>query len=215
MPVRLEVEVRFGPSKAHSFHIGCRPPTPTDLLERAVAAARERRYSGARRGRDARLALESADRSTTRLAENQMELIEQVCATNPRTVVVLNARARGGHAVDGARGGGDVHVVPRAGVRASAGRGTQRRSRTRWATARHLCSERGRLRSIRPHTRQPRSGLRIRASHRLPTLPERRHSTAVCLRPRTRIRRFAIEDLAAERTSDSGARVAVTVRNTF
>jgi len=41
-------------------------------------------------------ALESADRSTTRLADNQVQLIERVTAANPRTVVVLNAA----HAVD-------------------------------------------------------------------------------------------------------------------
>ena len=41
-------------------------------------------------------ALESADRSTTRLADNQVRLIEEVCSVNPRTVVVLNAA----HAVD-------------------------------------------------------------------------------------------------------------------
>ena len=41
-------------------------------------------------------ALESADRSTPRLADSQVKLIEQVCAANPRTVVVVNAA----HAVD-------------------------------------------------------------------------------------------------------------------
>ena len=94
--VRLDVEVSFGPSKAHSFHIGCRPPTPSDLLERAVAAARAASAVVLVVGETQDSALESADRTTTRLAENQVELIEQVCAANPRTVVVLNAA----HAVD-------------------------------------------------------------------------------------------------------------------
>jgi beta-glucosidase len=41
-------------------------------------------------------AVESADRSTTRLVDAQVELIERVCAANARTVVVVNAA----HSVD-------------------------------------------------------------------------------------------------------------------
>ena len=96
VPVRMEVEVRFGPSKAHSFHIGCRPPAPSDLLERAVTAARSAHAVVLVVGETQDSALESADRSTTRLADNQVRLIEEVCSVNPRTVVVLNAA----HAVD-------------------------------------------------------------------------------------------------------------------
>jgi beta-glucosidase len=96
VPVRLDVEVAFGPSKAHSFHIGCRPPTPPDLLERAVAAAKTADAVVLVVGETQDSALESADRSTTRLADNQIQLIEQVCAANSRTVVVVNAA----HAVD-------------------------------------------------------------------------------------------------------------------
>jgi beta-glucosidase len=95
-PVHLDVEVTFGPSKAHSFHIGCRPPTPIDLAERAVRAARQADAVVLVVGEMQDSALESADRTTTRLAVNQVQMIEQVCAANPRTVVVLNAA----HAVD-------------------------------------------------------------------------------------------------------------------
>ena len=96
IPVRLEVEIAFGPSKAHSFHIGCRPPVPGDLAARAVAAAAAADAVVLIVGETQDSALESADRTTTRLADDQVELIESVCAANPATVVVVNAA----HAVD-------------------------------------------------------------------------------------------------------------------
>lgn len=96
VPVRVDIEVAFGPSKAHSFHVGCRPPTPLDLAERAVKAAQAADVVVLVVGETQDSALESADRSTTRLADDQVQLIEQVCAANPRTVVVVNAA----HAVD-------------------------------------------------------------------------------------------------------------------
>jgi beta-glucosidase len=96
VPVRLDVEIAFGPSKAHSFHIGCRPPIPGDLEERAVAAADKADVVVLVIGETQDSALESADRTTTRLADNQVRLIERVCAANPSTVVVVNAA----HAVD-------------------------------------------------------------------------------------------------------------------
>jgi beta-glucosidase len=96
VPVRVELNVRFGPARAHSLHFGCRPPTPPDLLDRAVAAAAGAHAVVLIVGESQDSALESADRSTTHLPADQEQLIERVCAANPRTVVVLNAA----HAVD-------------------------------------------------------------------------------------------------------------------
>jgi beta-glucosidase len=96
VPVRVDIDVPFGPARAHSLHFGCRPPIPPDLLERAVAAARQSDAVVLVVGESQDSALESADRATTHLAAEQELLIQRVCAANPRTIVVLNAA----HAVD-------------------------------------------------------------------------------------------------------------------
>ena len=96
VPAHVEIVVTFGPARAHSLHFGCRPPIPADLLSRAVAAASEADAVVLVVGESQDSALESADRSTTHLPAAQEELIRRVCASNPRTVVVLNAA----HAVD-------------------------------------------------------------------------------------------------------------------
>ena len=98
LPVRVEINVSFGPARAHSLHFGCRPPTPPDLLERAVAAAAGADAVVLVVGESQDSALESADRHTTHLPADQEVLIERVCQANPRTLVVLNAA----HAVDAA-----------------------------------------------------------------------------------------------------------------
>jgi beta-glucosidase len=95
-PVEVEILVTFGPARAHSLHFGCRPPTPPDLLERAVSAAHSADDVVLVVGESQDSALESADRKTTHLTADQEQLIEQVCAANPRTVVVLNTA----HATD-------------------------------------------------------------------------------------------------------------------
>ncbi len=94
--VRVQIEVAFGPARAHSVHFGIRPPTPADLLERAVAAARNADAVVLVVGESQDSALESADRGTTHLTLEQERLVEQVCAVNPRAVVVLNTA----HATD-------------------------------------------------------------------------------------------------------------------
>jgi beta-glucosidase len=95
-PVDVRILVTFGPARAHSLHFGCRPPTPPDLLERAVAAASVADDVVLVVGESQDSALESADRQTTHLAADQEQLIVRVCAANPRTVVVLNTA----HATD-------------------------------------------------------------------------------------------------------------------
>ncbi|MBV8577602.1 MAG: glycoside hydrolase family 3 C-terminal domain-containing protein, partial [Acetobacteraceae bacterium] len=96
VPVQVDLRVTFGPARAHSLHFGCRPPSPPDLLERAVAAAKAADAVALVVGENQDSALESADRTSTRLPPEQERLIEQVCAANPRTMVILNAA----HATD-------------------------------------------------------------------------------------------------------------------
>lgn len=95
-PVAVELEMTFGPSRAHSLHFGVLPPQPADLLERAVAAAASADVAILLVGETQDTSVESADRSTTRLADAQIELIERVCAANAKTIVVVNAA----HSVD-------------------------------------------------------------------------------------------------------------------
>ena len=214
VPVRLDAEVRFGPSKAHSFHIGCRPPTPTDLLERAVAAAQQADTVVLVVGETQDSALESADRSTTRLPDNQIELIEQVCASNPRTVVVVNAA----HAVD----------MPWA-KRAAAVMCT-------WFPGQEFGPALAAVLSgdLEPGGRLPVTFARDEADYEVFDLTPVNHDLAYESEPTIGYRHFlkdgitprfgfghglgyasfAIEDLQVERTSASGARVSVTVRNT-
>jgi beta-glucosidase len=89
--VRLEIDMHFGPSRAHSLHFGCLPPVPEDLMGRAVRAAAEADLVFLIIGETQDTSVESADRTTTRLPGGQEELIERVCAANPNTVAILNA----------------------------------------------------------------------------------------------------------------------------
>jgi len=91
VPVTLELEMRFGPSRAHSLHFGCQPPVRGDLLERAVAAAQEAGAVFLIAGETQDTSVESADRTTTKLPGRQDELIRRVCLANPNTVVIVNA----------------------------------------------------------------------------------------------------------------------------
>jgi beta-glucosidase len=214
VPVRLDVEVRFGPSKAHSFHVGCRPPTPADLLERAVAAAQTAGTVVLVVGETQDSALESADRSTTRLADNQLELIEQVCAANPRTVVVVNAA----HAVD-------MPWAERAGAVMST-----------WFPGQEFASALAAVLGgdLEPGGRVPVTFAQKEADYEVFDLTPVNHDLAYESEPTIGYRHFlkegitprfgfghglgyasfAMDDLEVERTSESGARVAVTVRNT-
>jgi beta-glucosidase len=214
VPVRLDVEVAFGPSKAHSFHIGCRPPTPSDLLERAVRAAESADAVVLVVGETQDSALESADRSTTRLVDNQVQLIEQVTAANPRTVVVLNAA----HAVD----------MPWAG-RASAVLCT-------WFPGQEYGSALAAVLSgdLEPGGRLPVTFARAEADYKVFDLTPvnhdlvyesestigYRHFDVSGTTPRYAFGHglgyatFSFEDLQLQRTPGVGARIAVTVRNT-
>ncbi|MEB3440337.1 glycoside hydrolase family 3 C-terminal domain-containing protein [Pseudomonas sp. A2] len=88
--VALEFSMNLGRSLAHGLWFGCRPPVQADLLERAVALAREVDSVVLMVGETADAGLESVDRDTTELSAAQQSLIRAVCEVNPRTVVVLN-----------------------------------------------------------------------------------------------------------------------------
>ena len=94
--LQVEIAMKFGPARAHSLHFGIRPPAPSNLLERAIAAAQSADAVVLVVGESQDSALESADRTTTHLTPQQEQLVERICAANPRSVVVLNAA----HATD-------------------------------------------------------------------------------------------------------------------
>ncbi len=71
--------------------VGCLPPVPDDMLERAVAAAAAADAAVLIVGLNAEWETEGVDRASLGLPGSQDELIEKVAAANSRTVVVLNA----------------------------------------------------------------------------------------------------------------------------
>lgn len=94
--VQLEYVMTFQPARAQGLWYGAQPPEVPDLLARAEELAARAEQVVLVVGETADSGVESRDRTTTRLPEAQLELIERVCAANPRTVVVVNAA----HAVD-------------------------------------------------------------------------------------------------------------------
>ncbi|MGW4021970.1 glycoside hydrolase family 3 protein [Streptomyces sp. NPDC005009] len=90
--VRVDFEMRFtGGGRAQGMQFGGRPAVPADLAERAVRAARAADTAIVFAGVTQDSSLESQDRSALTLPAVQTDLIERVCAANPRTVVVVNA----------------------------------------------------------------------------------------------------------------------------
>lgn len=90
--VRIDFEMSFtGGGRAQGMQFGGHAAVPTDLAERAVHAAREADTAIVFAGVSQDSSLESQDRDSLALPAAQTKLIEQVCAANPRTVVVVNA----------------------------------------------------------------------------------------------------------------------------
>jgi beta-glucosidase len=96
VPVRLDFEMRFEPARAQGIWFGGKAPELSGHLERAVQAAASADLVVLVVGETSESGVESRDRTTTKLPENQVELIRSVCAANRDTVVVINAA----HAVD-------------------------------------------------------------------------------------------------------------------
>jgi beta-glucosidase len=90
-PHQLEVEfVPAGPSMG-GLAIGCTPPAPDDLLERAVALAARADVVVCVVGTDGDWETEGADRDSMELPPPQDELVRSVAAVHGRTVVAVNA----------------------------------------------------------------------------------------------------------------------------
>ncbi|HYL53783.1 MAG TPA: glycoside hydrolase family 3 C-terminal domain-containing protein, partial [Acidimicrobiia bacterium] len=92
MGERHELEVQFvPPGGLGGLEIGCRPPAPPDLMERAVALARRADAVVCVVGTDNDWETEGHDRASMALPPPQDDLVRAVAAANARTVVVLNA----------------------------------------------------------------------------------------------------------------------------
>ncbi len=93
-PYDVRIELQSPASKGPAAAVvGARAVPPSDLLERAVAAARRSEAAVVVVGTDATVESEGYDRSTLELPGRQGELVAEVCAANPQTVVVVNAGA--------------------------------------------------------------------------------------------------------------------------
>jgi beta-glucosidase len=95
--VMVTVEFRYAGARVQGLWYGIRSPdSPEAMLTRAVEAARQADAVFLIVGETSDSSVESKDRPDTKLAPEQLRLIELVCAANPRTAVVVNV----GHAFD-------------------------------------------------------------------------------------------------------------------
>lgn len=96
-PVLVQIDFHYDGARVHGLWYGVRgPDSPQAMLERAVEAARAADTVILMVGETSDSSVESKDRPDTRLPEEQIRLIEAVCAANPRTAIVVNV----GHAFD-------------------------------------------------------------------------------------------------------------------
>jgi beta-glucosidase len=91
--LRLELGPPREGSAFHGTEVRVAPPPRDDLLERAVAAATAADVAVVVVGLDDEWETEGRDRADLSLPGGQAELVEQVAAVNPRTVVIVNAGA--------------------------------------------------------------------------------------------------------------------------
>ena len=86
------LEVEFVPPRGlGGLEIGCRPPAPPDLMDRAVALARRADVVICVVGTDNDWETEGNDRESMALPPPQDELVRAVAGVNPDTIVVINA----------------------------------------------------------------------------------------------------------------------------
>ncbi|HSP04356.1 MAG TPA: glycoside hydrolase family 3 C-terminal domain-containing protein [Acidimicrobiales bacterium] len=88
VPIRITTTGRGGYA---AIRLGVRAPEPPDMLERAVAAARDADVAVVVVGTNDEWETEGEDRTSIALPGDQDELIRRVAEANPRTVVVVNA----------------------------------------------------------------------------------------------------------------------------
>jgi beta-glucosidase len=89
-PHTLEVEFVPGGPSLGGLSIGCAPPAPDDLLDRAVALAARADVAVCVVGTDLDWESEGGDREYMALPPPQDDLVRAIGAANPRTVVILN-----------------------------------------------------------------------------------------------------------------------------
>jgi beta-glucosidase len=95
--VDVVAELRYTAARCQGLWYGMRGPDSNDaMMARAVAAARAADAVVLVVGETSDASVESKDRADTRLPAEQVDLIGQVCAANPNTIVVTNV----GHAFD-------------------------------------------------------------------------------------------------------------------
>ncbi len=88
----LEIEFSGGSGAMVSgLELGAAPPSPTDAIERAAAAARDADVAIVVVGTGPTLDTEGEDRPSMGLPGDQDALVRSVAAANPRTVVCVNA----------------------------------------------------------------------------------------------------------------------------
>ncbi len=86
----LTLEFARSDTPIAAIHLGCLPPAPADALERAARLAATSDAAIVCVGFGGEWQSEGFDRQSLGLPGKQDELIEQVAAANPRTIVVLN-----------------------------------------------------------------------------------------------------------------------------
>lgn len=89
-PHHLEVEFVPGGPSMGGLAIGCTPPAPADLLDRAAALAARADVVVCVVGTDGDWEAEGNDRASMALPPPQDELVRAVSAANERTIVVVN-----------------------------------------------------------------------------------------------------------------------------
>lgn len=87
-----QITIEYSKEKAGvgALYIGCQPPVPADLIERAVKLAAQSDVALIFAGLSSEWESEGFDRSDMHLVGQQNALIERVAAANKHTVVVLN-----------------------------------------------------------------------------------------------------------------------------
>ncbi len=90
----VDIEIEFMGGAGHGIKgviVGHKPPTPTDLIVKAVTAAAAADVAIVIVGTSSEWETEGNDRASMDLPGEQVALIEAVVAANPRTCVVVNA----------------------------------------------------------------------------------------------------------------------------
>ncbi|MDH3704759.1 MAG: glycoside hydrolase family 3 C-terminal domain-containing protein [Acidimicrobiia bacterium] len=90
----VELVIEYSSTDAmllYAANVGCRPPVPDDIIDRAVSVAADADAAVVVVGTNDDWETEGNDRASMDLPGEQAELIRRVAAANPRTVVVVNA----------------------------------------------------------------------------------------------------------------------------